>query len=103
MKPATSIIAMILMVATVVFFTAGQVWSDDRVQPGVGITKHSPVVKTTPEVKAQKGAPSKYRWVWWTLGALVVDDGIAAGAGGGGGGGGDESPPPTTGSATMSW
>jgi hypothetical protein len=109
-KRATSIVLMCTML---LFTTASVCRAADIVKPSDGITKHSPEVRTSPEQdvsKMGKNKPSSNRWIWWTLGALVVV-GIAAAAAGGGGGGGGESgstgavtPAGTnTGSATISW
>ena len=76
--------------------------ADETAQPTTSITKHTPEVHTSPEI----GEKSGHRWLWWTLGLLVLVGGIAAaagGGGGGGGGGGSNQNTGHTGSATVTW
>ena len=102
MRLGRNALTLILIFTTTIFFMPAAIHADETAQPTTSITKHTPEVHTSPEI----GEKSGHRWLWWTLGVLVLVGGIAAAAGGGGGGGGGSKGTASTthtGSATVTW
>ncbi len=102
MRLGRNVLTLFLIFTTIIFFMPAVIFADETAQPTTSITKHTPEVHTSPEI----GEKSGHRWLWWTLGLLVLVGGIAAAAGGGGGGsggGGSNQNTGHTGSATLTW
>jgi hypothetical protein len=95
-------LTMVLILTTFVLFIPHIIQADDTVNPNTSITKHPPVVQTSPEIIGKK----KISWWWYVLGAVIVAGGVAVAASSGGGGGGGDGTPVTTeqtGTATVTW